>query len=243
MIPEFEFGEEEEFTLDPENKDFDAVEASEPIRQKPEKRRPSNGRTRGSTVASDDLGQFRTLVFLLCVVVGFYAVLTTSLFARPDRAQALITQIPVVGQGIGEERLWARRVRLEGVEASTQQTKDGRPVLVITGRAVNTAPNPLQAVQLSAELLRADGKVVDEKTVFLGNMVSARVLRDLTPQEISILQQLSPPKQFAIPPGESASFAIVFFLDATRQGDSRRVEEGRYPSEFRLRVVTARRQG
>ncbi len=204
------------------------------------------GRKRGGKTAEvsrqDDRGPFRTLVLLVLAVVVFYALVTFSLFARPDRAQAFVASIPLIGQGVGEERLWARRVRLQEVEAFLREGKDGRPALIIAGKALNTATTPLQAVQLSAELLRSDGKVVDQKSVFIGNMVSARVLQDLSPQEISILQQLSPPRQFAIAPGEAASFAVVFFLDPSRHGEWRGVQESKVPAEFRLKVLAARRQ-
>ncbi|GIW44460.1 MAG: hypothetical protein KatS3mg077_1742 [Candidatus Binatia bacterium] len=192
---------------------------------------------------SDDRAPFRTLIVLVGAITAFYGLFAASLIARPEEAQALMSKIPLVGQGVGEERLWARRVRLEGVEATVQQTKDGRPALVISGLALNTATSPLQAVQLSAEIFDPTGRVLDQKSVFLGNAVSARVLRDLTPQEISILQQVAPPKQFIVPPGKTASFAIVFFLDPGKSGGPRKDENNRHPSEFRLRVVAARRQG
>lgn len=193
--------------------------------------------------AKTDRGQFRTLVFLVCAVVAFYAVLTGSFYARPDRAQALVASIPLIGQGVGEERLWARRVRLQEVQGTIQQTRDGRPALVITGQVVNTATRPLQAVQLWAEVLQQDGRVLAQRTVFVGNMVSARVLRDLTPQEISILQQLSPPRQFVIAPGEAAPFAIVFTLEPDKHGEGRTADQWKFPSEFRVKVLAARRQG
>jgi predicted Zn finger-like uncharacterized protein len=192
---------------------------------------------------SDDRAPFRTLMVLVGAITAFYGLFAASLIARPEDAQALMSKVPLVGQGVGEERLWARRVRLEGVEATVQQTKDGRPALVISGLALNTATSPLQAVQLSAEILGPTGRVLDQKSVFLGNAVSARVLRDLTPQEISILQQVAPPKQFIVPPGKTASFAIVFFLDAWKSGGPRKDEHNSRPNEFRLRVVAARRQG
>ncbi|GBD25078.1 hypothetical protein HRbin30_00393 [bacterium HR30] len=232
---------EDEFFVEPEPTPDEEGDWSRPDETK---RKPYNkGRGTKLVVRHDDRGQFRTLVFLVLAAVAFYAVLTGSLFARPDRAEAFVTRIPLIGQGVGEERLWAQRVRLEEVEAVLQETKDGRPALVISGKAVNTATSPLQAVQLSAELLRGDGKVTDQKTIFVGNMVSARVLRDLTPQEISILQQLSPPRQFAVAPGEAAPFAIVFFFEPSKRHEPQLGEESKLPSEFRLRVVAARRQG
>lgn len=228
----FHFDEDESFTMDEEDV------FAEPPEPPPGRPKPKGARRPPAEVRpEDDSGPFRALVLLLLGWVGICAVVTASLLAQPDRAQAWLARLPLIGRGVAEERLWARRVRLEGVEASMQTTKHGRPVLVISGRAVNISPTPLQAVQLSAELVNARGQVIDQKTIFAGNVVSVRVLRDLTPQEISILQQLNPPRQFVLPPGEAVSFAIAFFLDPSK------TDETKQPSEFRVRVLAARRQG
>jgi hypothetical protein len=49
-----------------------------------------------------------------------------------------------------------------------------------------------------------------EKTIYCGNVVSAKLLNDLSPRQVSVLQKMAPPRQFAVKPGESAGFVIVF---------------------------------
>ena len=58
----------------------------------------------------------------------------------------------------------------------------------------------------------------------------AKVLKDLTPRELSILQKLSPPKRFMIEPGESSTFVIVF-MDPPNNA-----------VEFSAQVIAAHRQ-
>jgi predicted Zn finger-like uncharacterized protein len=226
----FQFDEDEDFTLGDEDEELNALPEPEPVA--PPKPRPPR-KPRPAPSVRDDRGPFRTLVVLLLGCVASYAVYAATLLVRPDRAQALLSSIPLIGGGLGEERLWARRVRLDDVQAGLQQIKGGREVLVVSGKAVNTTTLPLQAVQISAELLGPRGQVLEQKVIFCGNVVSARVLRDLTPQEISLLQQVAPPKQFAIPPGEASPFVVVFPVDR---------DEQKRPTEFRLRVLAARRQ-
>ncbi|HVO27389.1 MAG TPA: DUF3426 domain-containing protein [Candidatus Margulisiibacteriota bacterium] len=167
-------------------------------------------------------------VFLGLVVTG-YGVLTSTLFANPALSDKLVGRIPLIGT-LGDERLLVRKVALSDVVSSYQRIKDGKDVLVITGKALNTAPVALQGVQIAGKLFDNSGAPVDEKVISCGNVISTKVLKDLTPQEVSILQKLSPPKKFVIEPGESSTFVIVF-MDPPRQA-----------VEFTTQVVAAQRQ-
>lgn len=167
-------------------------------------------------------------VFLGLVVTG-YGVLTSTLFANPALSDKLIGRIPLIGT-LGDERLLVRKVALSDVVSSYQRIKDGKDVFVITGKALNTAPVALQGVQIAGKLFDNSGAPLDQKVISCGNVISTKVLKDLTPQEVSILQKLSPPKKFVIEPGESSTFVIVF-MDPPRQA-----------VEFTTQVVAAQRQ-
>jgi predicted Zn finger-like uncharacterized protein len=167
-------------------------------------------------------------VFLGLVVTG-YGVLTSTLFANPAFSDKLIGRIPLIGT-LGDERLLVRKVALSEVVSSYQRIKDGKDVFVITGKALNTAPVALQGVQIAGKLFDNSGAPLDQKVISCGNVISTKVLKDLTPQEVSILQKLSPPKKFVIEPGESSTFVIVF-MDPPRQA-----------VEFTTQVVAAQRQ-
>lgn len=147
-------------------------------------------------------------IFLALVAVG-YALLTRALFANPVLCDRLLRRLPLIGAW-GDDRLLTRSVTLSKVGGQYQRIRDRHEVFVITGTALNTAPVALHSVQIIGKLYDNAGTAVDQKTISCGNVISAKVLKDLTRQEVSILQQLSPPRRFAIDPGESSSFVIVF---------------------------------
>jgi len=170
------------------------------------------------------------LFIFLALVVTAYGVLTSALFANPALSDKLIGRIPLIGT-LGDERLLVRKVALSDVVGNYQRIKDGKDVFVITGKALNTAPVALQGVQIAGKLFdNAGASIGDPKVISCGNVISTKVLKDLTPQEVSILQKLSPPKKFVIEPGESSTFVIVF-MDPPRQA-----------VEFTTQVVAAQRQ-
>jgi hypothetical protein len=111
-----------------------------------------------------------------------------------------------------------------------QRIKDGKAVFVITGKAMNTAPVALHGVQIAGKLFDDAGRGLDEKTIHCGNVISTKVLKDLTRRELSVLQTLSPPSKFMIEPGESSTFVIVF-MDPPRSA-----------ATFTTQVVAAHRQ-
>jgi hypothetical protein len=176
-----------------------------------------------------DGANLRALFVFLAFVVAGYGVLTRALFASPLLFDRTVGRLPFIGR-VGDDRLLARKVALSEVAGSYQRIKDGKEVFVITGKALNTSPVALHGVQIDGALYNNAGKAVDEKTIYCGNVISAKVLKDLTPRELSILQKLNPPKRFMIEPGESATFVIVF-MDPPREA-----------VEFSTQVVGAQRQ-
>lgn len=203
-----------------EEDDLSGGEEEEAPRPRPPRRRARPAREGASLGA--------LFVFLGLVVAG-YAVLTRALFASPALCDRLVGRLPLVGT-FGDDRLLTRKVALSDVTGSYQRIKDGKDVFVITGKAINTAPVALHGVQITGTLYSQAGQTLDDKTIYCGNVVSTKVLKDLTPRELSILQKLSPPKQFVIEPGESSTFVIVF-MDPPRQA-----------AQFVARVAAAQRQ-
>ena len=194
------------------------------IEEEPPKR-PRRARTPKARERSHMVPLF---VFLALVAAG-YGMLTSALFANPALSDRLVGRIPLIGT-LGDERLLVRKVALSDVVGSYQRIKDGKDVFVITGKALNTAPVALQGVQIAGKLFDNSGGALDQKVISCGNVISTKVLKDLTPQEVSILQKLSPPKKFVIEPGESSTFVIVF-MDPPHQA-----------VEFTTQVVAAQRQ-
>jgi predicted Zn finger-like uncharacterized protein len=171
-------------------------------------------RTGDVTPASKDerrrnRGKVRAIFVFLGLVVAGYAVLMRALFASPALCDKLLNSVPLIGT-LGDERLLTRKVALSDVVGSYQRIKDGKEVFVITGKALNTATLALHGVQIAGKLYDSAGQTVDQKTIYCGNVISVKVLKDLSPNELSILQKLNPPKRFMIEPGGLSTFVIVF---------------------------------
>lgn len=152
----------------------------------------------------------RAYFLFLGVLLVVYGVFALDLHNHPDRAAKLIASIPIVGEVLAEDRLLQTRVQLEDVEGVFQQIKDDRLVFIISGRAVNSSPEALKGVQIESGLYDASGRVLESKSIYCGNAMSLKIVRDLSTKEISLLQRLEPPKRFEIRPGEAAGFSVVF---------------------------------
>lgn len=183
----------------------------------------------GSPPSSDhERGKVWALMIFLAAVLGSYATLTRALFASPQLCDRLLSRVPLIGF-LGDERLLTRKVALSDVVGSYQRIKDGKQVFVISGKAVNTAPMALHDVQIAGKLFGNQGQELAEKVIFCGKSISIKMLKDMTQPEISILQSIRPVKGFAIEPGESSPFVIVF-MDPPRQA-----------AEFTTRVAGVQR--
>ena len=221
-----EADEQDVIDIEPDEEPEEAEERKRASRPK----RAARGRAREQrTEQGHERGKVWALLIFLLMVVSAYAVVTRALFASPALCDRLIGRLPLVGTG-GDDRLLTRKVALSDVVGSYQRIKDGKQVFVISGKALNTAPVALHGVQIAGTLYDPSGRTLDQKTISCGNVISAKVLKDLTPQEVSILQKLSPPKRFMIEPGESSTFVIVF------------MEPPHDAAEFSTRVVAAQRQ-
>lgn len=180
--------------------DDDDVEDEAPPTKPPKRQKPPR---------SPDHLIVRALLVFLLVVVAAYGSLTWALFTSPALADRLLGPLPVIGT-LASNRLRAQDVTLVGIAGQYQRIKDGTEVFVITGEVVSAAPVTLHSVEVRGRLLSSTGAVIAEKSIYCGNAVSAKILGDLTPREVSVLQKIAPPKQFGIKPGDSAPFVIVF---------------------------------
>jgi len=149
------------------------------------------------------------LIYLAALVIA-YAIFTLDLVNHPVRAERLLAAVPMIGDVLAEDHLLQTRVQLQDVEGVYQQIKDERLVFIVSGRAVNAAAASLKGVQIESALYDAAGRAVETKSIYCGNAMSLKIVKDLSTKEISLLQRLEPPKRFEIRPGESAGFSVVF---------------------------------
>jgi len=231
---------EEGFTLGTE---AEVDDLTVPLPDPPPPVAPPKRRRRRAVVDDDDTeqasdddhpsgrerGKVSAIFVFLAIVVGAYAVLTRALFASPALCDRMVGRLPLIGS-LGDDRLLTRKVALSEVVGNYQRIKDGKDVFVISGRALNTAPVALHGVQIVGKLFDGNGQVLDQKVIYCGNVISVKVLKDLTQRELSILQLNPQTKRFVIEPGESSRFVIVF------------MEPPRAAGEFTTQVVAAQRQ-
>lgn len=143
------------------------------------------------------------------ILVLAYAGVTWSLLAQPARADRWIGRLPGFGR-FEPSTLLARSVVVAELEGRYERLGDREPAFVARGQVVSNASVSLNDVQVRGQLLAADGRVLAEKSVFCGATASSAVLSDLDSREVSILQRIQPPPRFALPPGQSAPFVLVF---------------------------------
>lgn len=152
----------------------------------------------------------RPVLIFLAVLLLFYGNLALYFRNHAAKAERSFASVPLFGRLLVENRLLQSRVYLRDLEGVFQRIKDGRTVFIVSGRAVNTAEAPVRGVEVESALYDAAGTSLLAKSIFCGNAMSLKIVKDLSSKEISILQKLQPPQRFEIAPGDAAGFSVVF---------------------------------
>jgi predicted Zn finger-like uncharacterized protein len=151
---------------------------------------------------------------LFGLLVIFFFLATAYLEAHPNISESVVRKIPVIGPSVLRNSYLKNGVLLKAQRAVYQSIEGNREVLVVTGEAVNQNPVVVREVRILGRLYNPEGKAVEQQVIWLGNALSPKIIRGMSPQDIADLQRLKPLKTFEIPPGDSVSFAIVFLRPA-----------------------------
>ena len=151
---------------------------------------------------------------LFGLLVIFYALATVLNYSHPNTIESVVGKVPFVGSSILKNTHLKDRVALQSLQASYQSIQGNREVFVITGIALNQNPVKIREVRVTGLIYNQEGKEIEQQTVWVGNAISAKIVRGMTAQDISDLQRLRPLKSFDIPPGDSVPFTIVFLKPA-----------------------------
>ena len=147
----------------------------------------------------------------LFLLIGLgYGALTVLIRSGPATAAEMLSRLPKVGDRFIPPVTPARLVAMGDVHSDYLRTKDGHTALVVTGIAQNVGGLPLHTVQIAASLHDTAQHTLANGAAYCGNNLSALTMAQMTPHELEFYQKLDPPKTFALQPGATSPFVIVF---------------------------------
>lgn len=221
------FDETDEFSLaDEEELSYPSPEVHQSQEAETEAAQSVPFRSRAQYPTEATLSHKLLFGFLGILMLG-YALLGVYGRTHIEETERLLAQLPVVGPRFIASQFSAQNISLSALKSGVWVTKDSKRVLAISGKATNTAPVPAATIQIEGTLSDATGKVLGQQQTFCGTETAAEMLPNLTTREISILQNLAPPKQFTVASGQSINFLLVFVTPPATV------------SELSCRIVTA----
>jgi predicted Zn finger-like uncharacterized protein len=148
---------------------------------------------------------------LLVLLVVFFAFTAAYQQVHPSASDELMGKIPLIGSSVLHNAHLKNGVLLKSLRGGFQTIQGNREVFVVNGEALNHNPVVIRRVQIAGQLYDQDGKAIEQQVIWVGNAISAKIVRGMSAQDVIDLQRLQPLKSFDIPPGDSVPFTIVFF--------------------------------
>jgi predicted Zn finger-like uncharacterized protein len=150
---------------------------------------------------------YLTLFGLLAIGFSLIAVFD---HAHSKASEELIKKIPLIGASVLKNNHLKDGILIQSLRGGYQNIEGNREVFVVSGVAFNQNPVVVREIQLTGKLYNEAGKEMEQQTIWIGNTLSAKILRGMTLEEIPNLQSLKPLKSFEMPPGDSIPFTVVF---------------------------------
>ena len=158
----------------------------------------------------DAKGSVVPLLSLIALTLFAVGLVTLIYMVNPQPLDGLIRQIPWYGPAVFESRHYKRTLVFESLASGVRPVLNQTEVFVVSGKLVNRNDQGMRHIQIEALLFDAEGKQVGRQVTYVGNAISARIIKDMSLREISLLQSLKPQNAYHIPPDGSADFTIVF---------------------------------
>jgi hypothetical protein len=162
---------------------------------------------------NDDRERLRSSTFFLALfalmVIGFGA-LTFMLGISPSLSRGLLSRLPVIGGEFSAAAPGPNPVSLRDVHAEYRVLDNHRHALIVSGRAENRGAEPLHAIQVGVSLVDRDQHPVVTQAVFCGDLVSPKIVSQMTAHELQFFQKLAPPRNFVLKSGDSTPFFVMF---------------------------------
>lgn len=217
----FNFGEEEEWTLNDESEEqllFDippaerhSAELVTPDTSEhiiPDDDEDDEIEDEGSEEVSGGIS-LRPVFWFLFLVVAAYGVLARALYGSPTLTDQLTRGFPVIGEAVLDPAL-KTTVFLDRVEGRYELSKEGKQVFLVTGQARNQSGVSLNNVTVSAKVFDREERQIGEQISYCGNAVRLGLIRDLNLSQIAVIRGLRPSRQTSIQPGETCPFVSIF---------------------------------
>ncbi len=147
---------------------------------------------------------------LFALVVAGFAILTFVLGLSPWISRELLAQVPVIGAEFAPVPAHESVVSLSEVHAEYRTLDGHRRALIISGRAENRGAEPLHTIQVGVSLIDMQQRPIISQSVYCGDLVSPKIVSQMTPHELQFFQKLAPPRNFALRSGDSSPFFVMF---------------------------------
>jgi predicted Zn finger-like uncharacterized protein len=143
------------------------------------------------------------------IVIGF-GLFTFILGISPSVSRELLSHLPVIGSEFTSASPQQNPVSLSGVHAEYRLLDGHRRALIVSGRAENRGAEALHAIEVGVSLVDNQERPVLSQSVFCGDLVSPKIVSQMTPHELQFFQKLAPPRNFALKSGDSSPFFVMF---------------------------------
>ncbi len=147
---------------------------------------------------------------LFALIVICFGLFTFILGISPSLSRELLAHLPVIGSEFTPAPPRPSAVSLSGVHAEYRLLDGHRRALIVSGRAENRGAEPLHAIEVGVSLIDNQERPVLSQSVFCGDLVSPKIVSQMTPHELQFFQNLAPPKNFALKSGDSSPFFVMF---------------------------------
>ncbi len=147
---------------------------------------------------------------LLALIVVSFGGLTFILGISPSFSRSLLSQLPVIGADFTTAPAHQVPITLRDIHAEYRVLDSHRRALIVSGIAENHGDTPLHTVQVGVSLVDGDQRPVLSQAVFCGELVSPKIVSQMTPHELQFFQKLAPPKNFVLKTGDSTPFFVMF---------------------------------
>lgn len=155
-------------------------------------------------------GSIVPFVSLVGLAVFAFVLVSVIYQMNPQALDSLMQRIPWYGGAVFENRHFKRTLAFESLVSGVQPALNQTEVFVVSGKLVNGNDRGIHRVRVEAQLFDSEGKPLARQDIFLGNAISAKIIKTMSLREIRLLQSLKPQNAYPIPPHESVNFTIVF---------------------------------